>query len=190
MSSSTISTRDNSCQYPDRHISGTTCQSSYEGTFTFRGFLNGRPGYENEGGTFLYWRLSTAGVGQWYLGPTWDSTSVGAYITSSNDLPPTSGWREYCSSAWADSSLSVVDTAYRQVKGVTCQTAFESSAFTFKAVLNGRPGYENEHGKFLYWRLDSAGAGQWYLGSTWDSTSSGASIASTAEPSPPRRTRK
>ena len=115
------------------------------------------------------------------MGSTWDSTTSGAYVTSSDDIPPVSGWMEWCSSAWAESPLSVVDMADRQVQSVTCQTGIERNAFTFKAVLNGKAGYESAAGKYLYWRADT---GRWYMGGTWDSTSSGAYVTS-SEDEPP-----
>ena len=84
----------------------------------------------------------------WLLGPTWDSSIAYAISATFDHLPPVSGWREFCSSAWGDSALSIVDTADRQVSGVTCQAAIASSPFTFKETLNGKPGFENGNGKF------------------------------------------
>jgi hypothetical protein len=55
----------------------------------------------------MYWSSNSNGVFQWYLGSTWDSSIVVALITSSDDTPPTSGYREYCSSSWADSAITI-----------------------------------------------------------------------------------
>ena len=156
--------------------------------FRFRGrFLNGKPGYELGVGMFLFWRESTAVAGtyRWYISFEWDSTSnIIAYADSLLDAPPVSGYKEWCDSAWADSPLSVVDTAQRQVRGVTCQTSLESSAFTFKETLNGKPGYENGGGYFLFWRASSAGVYRWYMSSNWDSTTAFAYITSSDDVPP------
>jgi len=87
----------------------------------------------------MYFKPTDGGENRWRWGPTWDSTSAYAYIVSSDDTPPSSGYREYCDSAWGDSALGVVDTAERQVSGTACKQSYEG-IFSFKEMLNGKPG--------------------------------------------------
>lgn len=170
-----------------RQVAGVSCQTALESSsFMFKAVLNGRPGYENGAGKFLFWQESPSlpGTYRWYVSSIWGTaTNIHAYADD-HEAPPVSGWKEWCNGAWGNSPLSMVSTASKQVTGVSCQTSLGRSPFTYKATLNGKPGFENANARFLYCREVSAGTYRWYMGPNWDSTIVGA-YSDSSDDTPP-----
>ena len=75
-------------------ISGTSCQTAFNGRYTYVQDANGRPAFKHDSKN--YYIVYNSYYYSWYVSTSLSASTFNCKIVSSNDYPPSSGWYEWC----------------------------------------------------------------------------------------------